>query len=177
MRLRMDMSEIIPGLWLGSYPYCLAFHHPEDVNIRAILTIHDRPLPKDPFIHFHQKFISGVDSVFRNLLSYFREAFPFIEDHIRNGVLVHWWDLRVIIIASFSERGNSLSATIVLGYLMWKLRIPYEDALEKVMCRRIVNPNAGFVKQLVIFEIAGYDAEAAIKLYYNGKVYEGNDST
>ncbi|VDL58988.1 unnamed protein product [Hymenolepis diminuta] len=38
---------------------------------------------------------------------------------------------------------------------MWKLWSPYEVALEKVMCRRIVNPNAGFVKQLVILEVAG----------------------
>ncbi|KAM3183759.1 hypothetical protein ACTXT7_009720 [Hymenolepis weldensis] len=160
MRLEMDMNEIIPGLWLGSYPYYLSFRHPEDVNIRAILTIQDRPLPKDPFTHFRQMFISGVDVPFRNLLKDFKNAFLFIEDHIRNGVLVH------------CQNGNSLSATIVLGYLMWKLRIPYEDALEKIVCRRIVNPNDGFVRQLVIFEVAGYDAEAASDLYYNGEVYQ-----
>ncbi|VDL64933.1 unnamed protein product [Hymenolepis diminuta] len=60
---------------------------------------------------------------------------------------------------------------------MWKLRAPCEYALEKVVSRRIVNPNVGFVKWSIILEIAAYDADAATNLYFNREVYEGNDST
>lgn len=48
--------------------------------------------------------------------------------------------------------GKSRSATFVVAYLMWKLQIPMEKALEQ-LCegRPICEPNFGFKEQLEVY--------------------------
>lgn len=62
------------------------------------------------------------------------------------GVLVH------------CQAGVSRSASVVIGYLMWKEQISYQEAYAAVKrCRPIIWPNDGFICQLQEFEQAGKD--------------------
>jgi protein-tyrosine phosphatase len=63
------------------------------------------------------------------------DCFDFIEDARCQGgrVLVH------------CSQGVSRSATIVVGYCMWKLALPYDDVFDHVKkIRHVVSPNVGF---------------------------------
>ena len=50
--------------------------------------------------------------------------------------------------------GSSRSASIVIAFLMKKINLDFNQALEYVQSiRNIVNPNHGFVKQLRKYEL------------------------
>ena len=70
------------------------------------------------------------------------------ENKTYNRVLIH------------CEMGISRSATIVIAYLMYKLKITLFDAYLYVFSRRnVIRPNSSFLKQLELFE----------KKLFNGK--------
>ncbi len=75
------------------------------------------------------------------------ELIPEVNTHIdyylRNGkkVLVH------------CHMGISRSVALVIGYLMWKLKVPLQTAYNIVVAKRnIINPNYGFINQLIEYE-------------------------
>lgn len=58
------------------------------------------------------------------------------------------------------QAGVSRSPTIVIGYLMWKDKAPYEPLRSAVAAaRRQVNPNLGFKAQLLEFQERGFSWE------------------
>ncbi|GAB4820258.1 hypothetical protein N2152v2_007304 [Parachlorella kessleri] len=71
--------------------------------------------------------------------------FAFIEEGLQSGgVLVH------------CLAGVSRSATVVIGYLMWKNILPFHQARRHVAAvRPWIRPNSGFEQQLLAFEDAG----------------------
>ncbi len=76
-------------------------------------------------------------------MKYFNEAFDFINNAKDNKctILIH------------CQMGKSRSATILIAYLMKFYNYSYDGAFNYVKkLRKIVNPNAGFVKQLKLFE-------------------------
>lgn len=74
-----------------------------------------------------------------NISKYFDQSYEFIE-RSKGNVLVH------------CAAGISRSATIVIAYLMRKERKSFEIIMNYVKERRnAVNPNEGFVKQLIEF--------------------------
>ena len=86
-----------------------------------------------------------------NVLSGFKVAFDFLDQVIGdddndtsktdNVVLVHCY------------AGASRSVTIVVGYIMYKLKIGVEEALALLRKNRpISKPNPSFLEQLVLFE-------------------------
>lgn len=85
----LDANEIIPGLWLGAHPYVYDYASIKKRGINAILTIEDEELPD---VHLNLKifFIPAVDDLNRDLIDSFEAAFKFIEENIKDGVLVHW---------------------------------------------------------------------------------------
>jgi protein-tyrosine phosphatase len=92
---------------------------------------------------FTYKRLPLIDFPNMDIDKFFEPAFSFIDSAIFGDgkVLVH------------CAAGVSRSATIVIGYIMFKSRIPYQTALEQVKSKRpIVKPNDGFVKQLQEFE-------------------------
>lgn len=83
------------------------------------------------------------DSKLENIECVFYESFQFIEHAIQKNenVLVH------------CVQGVSRSVTIVLAYLMLKLKITYVEAFERVKeIRGIASPNIGFIVQLMVFQ-------------------------
>lgn len=60
--------------------------------------------------------------------------------------------------------GVSRSASFVIMFIMKKYRVPFEDVLEFVRDRRnVVDPNEGFVRQLVEFEKTGMTFKSGAK--------------
>ena len=50
-------------------------------------------------------------------------------------------------------KGNSRSACLVIGYLMWKKSLSFADAMSLVRQKRgFIDPNLGFVGQLMDFD-------------------------
>lgn len=80
------------------------------------------------------------------------------EDIVTNLPLVITWIDRVIlsggVVFVHCKEGVSRSSAVVVAYLMFKFRIPFEDALARVKCSRpSACPNLGFTKQLIALEV------------------------
>ncbi|KAK3828510.1 MAG: protein-tyrosine phosphatase-like protein [Benniella sp.] len=97
---------------------------------------------------FTYKVIQVPDLDYINLIQHFPDTFKFIDDAISNGgkVLVH------------CMAGVSRSATIVTAYMMKHKKMSASDALVAVQSiRPIVDPNDGFVRQLILYDDIQYD--------------------
>jgi len=81
----------------------------------------------------------------QNLLEHFDEVFPFIDEGIAQGsVLVH------------CALGVSRSPSVIIGYLISRHSMSYQDAMQLVATLRpIIGPNDGFLRQLQLFEKMG----------------------
>jgi hypothetical protein len=91
---------------------------------------------KDDYV-YHR--IEIDDSSREDILEYFEEAFQFIE----NSKIVY---LHCIA-------GKSRSPAFVIGYLMWKNKLSYKEALDFVKKKRkVIELNPGFEQQLMEFE-------------------------
>ena len=84
------------------------------------------------------KILELNDSPNTNIIKYFKEAIKFIDES--DKVLVHCLG------------GISRSATIVIAYFMWKDKLTYMESFNKLLEKRTVGPNYGFVQQLEIFQ-------------------------
>ena len=82
------------------------------------------------------------DEAATDIKQYFREGIEFIDRNIGTGnVLVH------------CAHGRSRSPTMAVAYMMFKRRIPLEDALGILTSQcDIISPNEGFLRQLKEFE-------------------------
>ena len=83
------------------------------------------------------------DNPSENINKYFNDTNLFIDNAINNGgnVLIH------------CMYGISRSATIACSYLMYKNLISKDDAINIIKdARPIINPNNGFIEQLIIYE-------------------------
>ncbi|CAL8083383.1 unnamed protein product [Calicophoron daubneyi] len=135
------MNEIVPGLWLGSYPFKEGIPQLFRNGIKSILTVDIAPLSEPEFNYFKLKFFNLRDEPSEDILDWLAEALDFIEHSLAvGGILVH------------CTMGVSRSAAIVIAYLMRKHSLSYDKALEFVTKRRLVYPNVGFVNQLKLFE-------------------------
>ena len=83
------------------------------------------------------------DSKSENIECLFYEIFEFIENCFsQNGKLV-----------VHCIQGVSRSITVVVAFLIFKLRISFNDAFELVKLKRgVASPNIGFIAQLIIFQ-------------------------
>lgn len=90
----------------------------------------------------HRNFLIEDEAGF-DIFGIFESAHEFISFHRkRTNVLVH------------CVVGASRSATVVLSYLMKKWGMTLDDALSHVITvRSIINPNAGFIRQLLEYEL------------------------
>ena len=127
-------------------------------NIKRVLSCmgHLSPVYNDKSIQ--QKIIELNDSPETNIIQYFKDSIKFIEDS--DKVFVHCF------------AGVSRSATLVIAYFMWKNKKSYKETLEFVDKHRMVGPNLGFRKQLLILEEklkeANYDLD---KIDFNSIVW------
>jgi len=138
------LSEIIPGLYLGSQKGANMVVNLErqkkQKNISHILTCRNDP-PRPSMTTFAWLGIDIDDIPDARILHFFDQCYNFIED-AKAGALVH------------CKQGVSRSATVVIAYLMRKFNVPYEAAFNFVFSRRpCIDPNVGFRKQLKQYEL------------------------
>jgi len=137
-----DAQEIIQGLYLGSIDATQEKELLTEKNITHILTVAKGTQPKFPE-DFKYLTISVIDSPSQNLIKYFDECFQFIDSarNSGNAILVH------------CMAGISRSATVVIAYLMSRKQLTFFEAAAIVKSgRKIISPNEGFTKQLLMFE-------------------------
>ena len=132
-----DICKITDKLFISDYEASKKYKKLKTLGIKQILTVACE-LP----VHEHPDFttmkISIDDNPIENIKTHFDIAHKFID----NGVtLVHCY------------AGISRSATIVISYMMRQNKMLYQEAFD--LCfrsRPIINPNYGFVIQLIDFE-------------------------
>ena len=132
------MDKITDKIYLGGCFGADDEKQLKEKKIKYVLSCMGRlsPVYKDKTIK--QKIIELNDTPETNIIQYFIESIKFIEE--ADKIFVHCF------------AGVSRSATLVIAYFMWKRKIPYKESLEFVNKYRMIGPNLGFRKQLVIFE-------------------------
>jgi len=147
--MRREMQEIVDGLYLG--PYSVAVRskceYLRDCGITHIICIRqdiESHLIKTHFIDkFRYLVINIADTVTENIIQHFQIVKVFLDECFSVGgkALVH------------GNAGISRSAAVVLGFIMEKYRLSYENAYKLVQKRRFcINPNEGFIQQLKEYE-------------------------
>lgn len=132
-------NEIIPNLYIGDYRagdnvYYLTFNH-FNVVVRCLCSPSNHLL-YNGIDYYH---IPIEDNRSENLLKHLPDILQYIHQKLTQGkkILVHCW------------AGKSRSPAIVIGYLMYRLNISYDEAYKIVKNkRRIVKLNSGFEEQL-----------------------------
>ncbi|TRY62162.1 hypothetical protein TCAL_03708 [Tigriopus californicus] len=143
------MTEIVPGLYVGSFRDSKDLRQLDIRKITHILSICDdaRKIFKDK----KYLIIGAADSPKQDLAQYFPLCNDFIHPaRIRGGhVLIH------------CLAGISRSVTVAAAYLLSTVQtLNHQEALQAVRAARIVaSPNIGFQKQLADFEHHGLDCE------------------
>ena len=132
------MDKITDKVYLGNQNGAKDERLLKENNIKRVLSCigHQSPVYNDKSIQ--QKIIELNDSPETNIIQYFKDSIKFIEES--DKVFVHCF------------AGVSRSATLVIAYFMWKNRKPYKETLEFVNKHRMIGPNIGFRKQLLILE-------------------------
>jgi len=137
-----DYDEIIPNLFLGNLESTKDYRFLKLKNIKYVLSITKNDVRLDPSEYKHIHF-SLRDAPYEDLISIFDICHSFIEEGLRKGlgVLVH------------CNMGISRSSTIVISYLMRKMKRPFSEVYRFVKRRRPqVGPNFGFQAQLLLFD-------------------------
>ncbi|XP_002730853.1 serine/threonine/tyrosine-interacting protein B-like [Saccoglossus kowalevskii] len=147
--MRREMQEITTGLFLG--PYAAAMKSKKqalkDMHITHIVCVRQqieanfiKPNFSDDFIYL---VLDVADKPTENIIKHFVLAKEFIDNCFNLGgrVLVH------------GNAGISRSAALVIAYVMETYGLTYRDAFRYVQQRRFcINPNEGFVHQLMEYE-------------------------
>jgi len=155
VNIDLNMDMIIAGLYLGNTFAQRNESRLCSVGITHILSITPYSYPLDGLLV--RKSIPVDDYPDEDLMAHFSDANAYIENAITaGGVLVH------------CQHGVSRSATFVAAYLMKSRSFGHEEAIAFVKERRTrAKPNAGFIRQLEIYELSGWDlgSEEGQRLY------------
>jgi hypothetical protein len=137
-------ANVLKNLYIGDAFFALNDELIQLLQIQAIINITPDTCPNlfesDP--HFSYFTIYEQDTEETTLRPYFYSTNRFIDNHIlSSGVLVH------------CATGVSHSSTIVIAYLMHKLRLPFTDAFHFLQERYPqASPNLQFYHDLTNFE-------------------------
>jgi dual specificity phosphatase 12 len=149
-------SKITDNIYQGNFSAASNKKHLEEIGITHVL-VAGKYLEK--FFPDKFKYLDfQVDDIdFENLFKYFQTAYEFIDDCITNNgiILIH------------CAAGISRSTTFTCCYLIKKLQIEFDKALEMVKkARPIAGPNYGFQKQLKLWylqEVEKKDVSKEVK--------------
>ncbi|KAL9643250.1 hypothetical protein ABK040_014707 [Willaertia magna] len=135
-----NATPITDNIWLGDIHDAYNIPALQENKITHIITcIKDmEPFYPNDFNYLNLHLYDTIDETLT-----FEETFKFIDDNVNKGnrILIH------------CMKGRSRSASLLISYLMKKNNWSYETALQFVKEKRtIVQPNDGFVKQLLIYE-------------------------
>lgn len=140
--MHFEMSEIIPGLYLGGEETAINKELLKKNNVTTILNVTSHI----PFYHeseFTYYRIPIIDALSVDIKQYFVETFKIIDDTLTENkkILIH------------CQAGISRSATIVIAYIMKKNKMKMNDAYKLVHTKRTcISPNLGFCGQLMLYE-------------------------
>lgn len=143
-------NEILPRLYLGDITTAMNRQEMIRLGITDMITAEIKQIPTQELAQTIQRylFINVMDHTKQDLISHFETSNEFIETALKNPtnkVYVH------------CVAGVSRSASIVIAYIMKTRCMNYQEALELVsQKRKVVDPNEGFVKQLVLYHKMGY---------------------
>ncbi len=130
-----EISEIIPGVYLSGV-CCINNINIKTYDLKHVLSVMTNP----PLLeNVNQKIIPILDTKNQNISSYFEEAYEFIENAVQKNenVIVHCY------------AGISRSGTIIISYIMRKMNMSYDNAIQYVKSKRsIVSPNIEFYFEL-----------------------------
>eukprot|EP00798_Chlamydomonas_sp_ICE-L_P001790 gene1790-33210_t len=139
--------KIVPGLYLGSFMAEQNLDKLKTEGITHVLCVaNDLDASHPDEFKYLQIMIS--DRPTSDLVTHFPKCFAFIDEAIeqQGSVLVH------------CMAGVSRSASVVIGYIMNKRGMKYEEVFSLVReVRPWVRPNMGFENQLLEFEKLGND--------------------
>ncbi|KZC09747.1 PREDICTED: dual specificity protein phosphatase 12 [Dufourea novaeangliae] len=146
-------DEVIPGLFLGNLTAATDIKWLKETKINYILTVDSCPLPRkiqELLPNLTVMYIQVTDLPREDLLTHFGDSYEFINHALEtsNRILVHCYF------------GISRSATLVIAYLMKKYGKSFFNAFEVVKEKRhCVEPNAGFLAQLKLYEEMSFDID------------------
>ena len=130
-------AQITDKIYLGNEDTARDKELLKKLNISHILTCAEGCasfFPND----FKYKTLYIDDAIDEDILSWFKEAFEFIDSSV-NNIYIH------------CVMGVSRSPSIVIAYLMFKKKMKYEEAFDFVKAKRDIWPNSGFREQLQKF--------------------------
>jgi len=137
-------SCILPNLFLSSMEHSQNAELLNALNIKSIINIVPRLVPNkfEDVDQFSYLTIFADDTPDTELSAYFEICNKFIDKYIdRFGVLVH------------CAAGVSRSATVVIAYVMYKMKMSFQNAFSLVQNHHsICYPNFGFLCQLQEYE-------------------------
>lgn len=150
-----DIDEVIPGsLFIGSIRGIANTAHLHAKGITHIINASQRRCALDSDPSFQHLFLDVADSAQCELFRDIPRCISFIEDASRSGGVT----------AVYCVKGLSRSVAVVCGYLMWKHRWTWEDALAFVQqSRPEAAPNYGFCLQLAALGRSGFDVSATVR--------------
>ena len=133
------MDQITDKIYLGDCDGARDEEKLKENNIKRVLSCMGSLSPKYEDKTIKQKILELDDFPNTNIIKYFVDSLKFI-DETDDKVFVHCF------------AGVSRSATLVIAYFMWKNKISYKESYELVRKKRMIGPNIGFTRQLLIFE-------------------------
>lgn len=136
------VNEIVSGVYISDFYSACDKEKLVDLGITHIVTAIAgvEPMYPDLFSYYN---IDVCDRKYSDIKVHFGKCSDFINNAIKNGgkVLVH------------CKCGVSRSATMVAAYLISKQNYTPRQAIDLMKGRReCINPNDGFIKQLVEYE-------------------------
>ena len=139
VNLYPSYEQITEKIYLGNEDTASDKELLKKLNISNILICAEGCEPFFPN-EYTYKILYIDDAIDENIISWFQEAFKFIDSSI-NNIYIH------------CVMGISRSPSIVIGYLMYKKKMKYEEAYDFVKNKRnVISPNPGFQEQLKKFE-------------------------
>lgn len=143
LQVSMDVSEILPHLYLGAKAVSEDWDALTELGIRNIINCTTEPRSHfaDRGVNYFQ--VSVEDDPNANIEPFFISCADFVERarESQSKVLVH------------CTMGMSRSSTVVVAYLMQHEKMCLRDAMALAKERRaMVSPNSGFMRQLCELE-------------------------
>jgi len=138
-----QVSEILPGLWLGNREAACNLALLRRLGIGACVNVTDQPtLHPDHLLHLH---VPVQDSPTTDIAGHFDRVVPWVRKQLERP------DPPKILV--YCQRGVSRSCTVTLVLLLHLKGWTLYEAWRHVKARRpSVRPNPGFLRQLATYE-------------------------
>lgn len=143
-------NEILPRLYLGDISTAMNKDEVTKLGVTDMISVEIKPLQASDLAPCVKRylFINVMDHSKQDILSHFDTSNEFIENALKvptNKIYIH------------CVAGISRSASLVIAYVMKTRSMSYTEAFDLVQQkRRVIDPNEGFVRQLVLYHRMKY---------------------